>query len=144
MTAVTWPPAKKPNNSIQALFMMHLLQNGFLHLKFSLILLSYLAQHIVHVCNRTASCFCLNIKKQDLLWGWLSTSTGWPGRLWNHESWGYWKAIRTTAPVCSRWSCLKRYWLNKMTSNLDWVCMARVWEEYWCPTGVGVASLSSC
>lgn len=37
MTEVAWPPAKKPNNRIQALFMIYLLQNGFLHLKFSLL-----------------------------------------------------------------------------------------------------------
>ena len=43
------------------------------------------------------------------LWGWWSTGTGCPGKLWSLPLWRYWRpTLRRYCAACCRWPCLGR------------------------------------
>ena len=53
--------------------------------------------------------FCLTVRKHHWLWGWLSTGTGHPERLWSLPHQRYSKTIRTWSWATGwRWACLSR------------------------------------
>lgn len=74
--------------------------------------------------------FCLNIRKDFLMWEWLSTGTRCPGRQWSLHAWRYLKVIWTWSwAISSRWPCLSRgFELGDLhrslpTSTLLWSCV---------------------
>ena len=87
--------------------------------------------------------FCLTVRKHHWLWGWLSTGTGHPERLWSLPHQRYSKTIRTWSWATGwRWACLSRgvraddLQRSLPTSTILWFCedqnITGMWAEMFC------------